>query len=154
MCPVKKEQRHTNRHAVTSHLSFCEVIGQVVEEFVKHLEPWKVTVVKWIKEDVVQTAAWHWNDFRTTQRYLSMQRQVLELLVRRQKPNLWLPLRSVKTKVKCCTATPSFALCGQMQSWRGEHRPNKQTEKKAFRIIPPVQTHLCISYGKQNRGNV
>lgn len=59
-----------------------------------------------------------------------MQRQVLELLVRRQKPNLWLPLRSVKTKVKCCTATPSFALCGQMQSELERRTQTKQTNKQ------------------------
>lgn len=127
---VKKSVRHTNGQAVKSHLSFCKVIGQAVEEFVKHLKPWKVTVVKWIKDDVIQTAAWHCNDFRRTQRYLSMQRQVLEVLVRRQKPNLWLPLRSVKTKVKCCTATPSFALCGQMQSESERRTQTKQTNEQ------------------------
>lgn len=28
-----------------AHLSFGEVIGQVVEKFVKHLKPWKITAM-------------------------------------------------------------------------------------------------------------
>lgn len=32
--------------AMLTHLSFCEVISQVVEKFVEYLKPGKITVVK------------------------------------------------------------------------------------------------------------
>lgn len=40
-----QEQKHYTK-AVETHLSFCQVISQVVEKFVKHLKPWKIAVIK------------------------------------------------------------------------------------------------------------
>lgn len=91
--------------------------------------------------------------------YLSMQRQVCVLLVRRQKPKRWHPSRSVRTKVKCCTATPSLTLNrrmgeavrhGQMETVR----PQIWLGENTVMTNQLIYTHLCMSYGKQNLDNV
>lgn len=69
---------------------------------------------------------------RLAQMYLRMQRQVCVLVVRRQKPNLWLPSRSVRTKVKCCTATPSLTLSRSMHQ-EADMEKKRQVEGKKNR---------------------
>lgn len=93
--------------AVT-HLSVWEVISQAVQKFVKHLKPRQITGKRC--EHFLGEMYWKYTITQIRQPHLSMQRQVWLLLVRRQKPKRWHPSRSVRTKVKCCTAPPSLNL--------------------------------------------
>lgn len=73
--------------------------------------------------------------------YLSMHRQVCVLLVRRQKPNRWHPSRSVKTNVKCCTATPSLTLQRRTQfevNVQMKRYAKYDQEKKAVKTVQAV----------------
>lgn len=87
-----------------SHLILCQEVPHCVQQFVEHFKP-------------RQVAAEGGHSFRAVPvgrgpspgpdphiPHLRMQRQLWAPARRREKPNLRVPVRSVRAKVKCCTA--------------------------------------------------
>lgn len=89
----------------SAHLVLGQEVPHCVQQLVEHLEPRQVAVERGHRfQEVPLAEALPAPPPRPHIPHLRMQRQLWAPARRRQKPNLRVPVRSVRAKVKCCTA--------------------------------------------------